>query len=265
MTKRILILSSADDWHALAIQAILRKRGADADILDTAKFPTELTLTHWGDAMTEIEFGGRRLSDYHAIWNRRAYRPKVAEEFTDSEEKAFATREAFEALWGAIYASGLPIYNLPEAERRASFKADQLRLAHEIGLPIPQTLITNSPDAARAFYEEQNRRVIYKAFTGTTWRMMDTRPLEAADLGDLWRVRYSPLIFQQLLDLGREYRVSVVEERCFAGEITLDHPGAQFDWRLDDNHGVSHVTLPADIEAKLQNAAPPPAPPQRRD
>ena len=252
MTKRILILSKEDDWHALAIQALLRKRGAESDLLDTAKFPTELVLIHQGDGMTDVEIDGKRLRDYHAIWNRRAHRPVVSAEFTDKDERAFAARECLEALWGAIYASGLPIYNLPEAERRASFKSDQLRLAREIGLAIPKTLITTSPDAARAFYEEHKKRVIYKAFTGTTWRMMDTRPLEEADLADLWRVQYSPLIFQEFLELGREYRVSVVEDRCFAGEIVIEHPGAVYDWRLDDNHGVYSVTLPADVEEKLQ-------------
>jgi glutathione synthase/RimK-type ligase-like ATP-grasp enzyme len=252
VTKRILILCKEDDWHAIALQALLRKRGAEADLLDTSKFPTDLTLLHRGADMAGVEIGGRRLSEYHAVWNRRAHRPVVAEDFTDADEKAFAERECFEALWGAIHASGLPVYNLPEAERRASFKGDQLRLAHEIGLNIPRTLITNSPEEARAFYEEQDRRVIYKTFTGTMWRMMDTRPLEEADLKDLWRVRFAPLIFQEFLELGREYRVSVVEDRCFAGEIVIEHPGARFDWRLDDNHGVRSVTLPGDVDAKLR-------------
>jgi glutathione synthase/RimK-type ligase-like ATP-grasp enzyme len=252
MSKRVLILCKEDDWHALAIQALLRKRRAEADLLDTSKFPTELTLIHQGTGMTDVQINGRRLSDYHSIWNRRAHRPIVGTEFTDPDEKSFVERECFEALWGALYASGLPIYNRPDAERRASFKADQLRLAREIGLNIPQTLITNSPEAARAFYEAHNKRVIYKAFTGTMWRMMDTRPLEESDLADLWRVQYSPLIFQEFLELGREYRVSIVEDRCFAGEIVIEHPGAQYDWRLDDNHGVKSVTLPSDVEEKLQ-------------
>lgn len=252
MTKRVLIFCKEDDWHALAIQALLRKRGAEADLLDTSKFPIDIKLVHSGANMTEVEFGGRRLSEYHSIWNRRAHRPIVAAEFTDADEKSFAARECFEALWGAIYASGLPIYNLPEAERRASFKADQLRLASEIGLNIPATLITNSPEEALAFYEQQNKSVIYKTFTGTTWRMMDTRPLTDGDLKDLWRVRYTPLIFQEYLELGREYRVSVVDNQCFAGEIVIEHPGAQYDWRLDDNHGVKSVNLPPDIEMKLQ-------------
>lgn len=251
MPKRILIFCKEDDWHALAIQGLLRQRGAEADLLDTSTFPTKITLVQRGEGMTDIEFGGRRLSEYHAIWNRRAHRPQVTAAFTDPDEKAFAARECFEALWGAIYASGLPLYNLPEAERRASFKADQLRLAREIGLNIPATLITNSPQEARVFYEEHQGRVIYKTFTGTMWRMMDTRPLTEADMADLWRVEYSPLIFQEFLPLGREYRVSVVQERCFAGEIVIEHPGAQYDWRLDDNHGVKGVTLPAEVENKL--------------
>jgi glutathione synthase/RimK-type ligase-like ATP-grasp enzyme len=250
MKKRVLILSFPDDFHALAIQTLLTKHDAEADIVDTGAFPTELTLAHRGDDFADVLLNGRPLSEYHAIWNRRAKPPRLSSDITSPEEADFAARECAQALWGAIYASGLPIYNRPEQERLAGFKPYQLKVARELGLRIPDTLITNSEEEARAF-ARKHTRVIYKTFSGTTWRMMDTRPLTEEDMADLWRVRYAPLIFQEFLERGREYRVSIVENDCFAGEIVLDNPEARYDWRLDDNHGVVKTELPEDIRARL--------------
>ncbi len=251
MSKRILILSFADDFHALAIQALLKKHDAEADIVDTETFPTALSLTHSGADFADIRLGGKRLTDYHAIWNRRAKPPLPSSDITNPQEAELARRECMQALWGALYASGLPIYNRPEYERAAAYKPYQLKLARDLGLPIPDTLITTSAEEARAF-AARHRQVIYKAFSATNWRLLDTRPLTAEDMDDLWRVQYAPVIFQEYLELGREYRVSLVEDECFAGEITLENPEARYDWRLDDTHGVVAAELPEEVRTKLQ-------------
>jgi glutathione synthase/RimK-type ligase-like ATP-grasp enzyme len=251
MPRRILILSFENDLHALAIQAQLKRHDAEADIVDTSKFPTALSLRQTGPDFSDIILGSRRLSDYQAVWNRRAKRPLPSPEISREDEGRFAARECYEALWGALYASGLPIYNRPEYELAANHKPYQLRLAQALGLNIPSTLITTSAEEALEFYR-RHQRVIYKTFTGATWRMMDTRPLAESDLEDLWRLQYAPVIFQEYLELGREYRVSLVEEECHAGEITLSNLKATYDWRIDDNHGVTPTELPPEIRERLR-------------
>lgn len=251
MTRRILILSFPDDFHALAIQKLLEKHGAAADILDTSAFPAAYSLTHSGSDFLDIQLGSYRLSDYHAIWNRRSHPPKIQSDIKNSDEASYAARECAHALWGALYASKIPIYNDPEAERRAGHKPYQLRLAHELGFRIPETLITTSPDAARSF-AERHSQVIYKGLGAVTWMMLDTRPLTTEDLDDLWRLRYAPAIFQEYIERGREYRVSLVEQDIFAGEVTVSHHEARYDWRLDDNHDIAAVELPGDVRIKLR-------------
>ena len=250
MKKRILILSFADDFHALAIQKLLERHGAEADILNTELFPTDYSLTHTGADFLDIRLGANRLGDYHAIWNRRSNLPKIQSEIPNPDEARYAARECFHALWGAFYASKIPIYNDPDAERRAGHKPFQLRLAHELGFRIPDTLITTLPDAAREF-AARHSQTIYKGLGAVQWMMLDTRPLMPEDLSDLWRLQYAPAIFQEYIERGREYRVSVVEESIFAGEVTVTSDEARFDWRIDDNHGITPVELPADIQTKL--------------
>ncbi len=251
MTRRILILSFHDDFHALAIQKLLEKHGAEADILDTSVFPSAYSLIHTGSDFMDIQLGAFRLSDYHAVWNRRSHPPRIQPDIKNSDEASYAARECAHALWGALYASKILIYNDPEAERRAGHKPYQLRLAHELGFRIPDTMITTSPDAARDF-AQRHPQVIYKGLGAVTWMMLDTRPLTQEDLGDLWRLQYAPAIFQEYIERGREYRVSLVEEDIFAGEVTVSHNEARYDWRLDDSHAITAVELPDDVRAKLR-------------
>ncbi|MBV9774994.1 MAG: hypothetical protein JO040_13655 [Gemmatimonadetes bacterium] len=251
MSQRVLILAPDNDFHALSIQALLRGRGADADIVDTARFPESLVLVQRGGASTEVLLDGKPLSGYHSVWWRRPHPPTPPAEVKVPEERRFASREAREALWGAIHAAGLPIYNSPQAEARAGYKPYQLRVAQECGLRVPETLITNSAEEVAAF-RERHPRVVYKAFSATTLAMTDTRPLSEGDLPDLWRLRYAPVIFQEYVELGREYRVTLVEDAAFAVEITLQHPAAHYDWRIDPDYRIAPAEVPPAIVEGLQ-------------
>ncbi len=248
--KRVLILSFAGDLHAEAIQALMSRYNAEADIIDTGGFPGELSLAHAESGFGDILFAGKRLTDYHSVWWRRVKPPRPSREIEDAEEYRFAARESREALWGAIHASGIPIYNAPQAERTACYKPFQLKIARECGLKVPDTLFTNSPEAVDAF-RGRHKEVVYKTFSGTTLMMTDTRPLTDEDLDDLWRLRYAPVIFQEYLERGREYRVTVIEDDVFAAEIRIKNPKAHYDWRLDQNYEVEKVTLPDELCERL--------------
>ena len=250
MQKRVLILSYADDYYAIAIQALLKNHGSVADIVNAALFPDVISLSHQGADFRHIMIDGKRLADYHSIWSRRSGPSQVNSELPNIEEARFAVRESMDALWGALYAAQLPIHNEPEAERKANFKPCQLRLAHTCGLKIPDTLITTSPDDVLMF-REKHHQIIYKGFSGLRSVVLDTRPLEDKDLPELWRLRYAPAIFQEYIEHGKEYRVTVFEGDAFAAEIRLSDEEARYDWRIDANYGVIETTVPTDIQAKL--------------
>jgi len=250
MGKRILILTRERDYHAHAIQALLRTQGHDADLVDTAKYPTSLRLSQGGRAAGEITLDGRPLSDYHAIWWRRVGYPKPTESL-EPEERRFAASECLDAMWGALHAAGIPIYNDPEAEQRADRKPYQLRLAYECGLRIPDTLITTSAEEVESF-RRQHGQVIYKTFGPTDLAVTDTRPLLNDDLPELWRLQYSPLIFQEFVPLGRDYRVTLVEDDIFAAEIEVTRDEARFDWRNDLAYRARPVELPTEVAEGLR-------------
>ncbi len=251
MPERVLIFSPDNDFHALAIQALLRARGAEADIVDSARFPESLPLVQRGGTSTEVFLDGRPLSEYRSVWWRRPHPPGPPAEVEIPEERRFASREAREALWGAVHAAGLPIYNSPQAETKAGYKPYQLRVAQECGLRVPDTLITNS-EAEVAAFRARHPQVIYKALSATTLAMTDTRPLSDGDVADLWRLRYAPVIFQEYVELGREYRVTLVEDAAFTAEITLQNRAAHYDWRIDPDYRVVPAELPPGVIEGLQ-------------
>jgi glutathione synthase/RimK-type ligase-like ATP-grasp enzyme len=248
--KRVLILATEDDFHAYAIQAMLRKQGADADVVDTGAYPTSLGLTCTGEALEAVTLGSCPIGDYHSIWYRRSRSPRPSDDITNDEERRFASRECEHALLGALYASGKPIYNNPDRERAASRKPYQLKVAHELGLRVPRTLITTSAAAAAEFVEQQGH-VIHKVFTGTDLMMADTRPMRPEDVADLWRLQYAPVILQEYLELSREFRVEVIENDCFVSEIRIENPKAHYDWRLDEDYRCTPATLPDDLLTRL--------------
>lgn len=250
MKKTVLILSVEDDYHAHAVQALLRKRGHDAHIVDTGLFPTELQLSQGGPGAAEVRLNGRPLHDYHSIWWRRVRFPVPSDEL-EGEERRFAFSECRDALWGGLRSAGIPIYNDPEAEQRADRKPYQLKLAHECGLRIPDTLITTSPAEVREF-RSRHEQIIYKTFNSTDIAVTDTRPLLDEDLSDLWRLKYAPAIFQEFVPLGLDYRVTIVEDDVFAAEIEITRDDARFDWRNDLAYQSRPAELPGPVAEGLR-------------
>ena len=91
-------------------------------------------------------------------------------------------------------------------------------------------------------FREKHRQIIYKGFGGLTSVVLDTQPLEDKDLPELWRLRYAPAIFQEYVERGKEYRVTIVEGDAFAAEIQLSDEKAHYDWRLDAKLDFIHFS-----------------------
>lgn len=145
----------------------------------------------------------------------------------------------------------------------AEFKPAQLRAAQALGLRVPRTLLTNTPDAVRAFVEECNGKIIIKAVakgvidpedvygTGQE-RFMYTSQVLPEHLTDLNGVRVCTHLFQELLPKFMDLRVVVIGKHVFTIGIHAHSEEAALDWRRS-YHDLSYSIeqLPNDIEQKL--------------
>ena len=85
------------------------------------------------------------------------------------------------------------------------------------GFDVPETLITNEPDEARAFLARHGR-VIYKSASGVR---SVVRELAETDLERLDDIRWCPVQFQEYV-AGRDVRAHVVAGEVFATEVASD-------------------------------------------
>ena len=158
-------------------------------------------------------------------------------------------REVFGGLWGLLNAAWV---NEPQRDDLAHRKSYQLRVAEEIELLTPDTLITSSPERARQFIaRNRSDQTICKAFSGTPHAWRETRVVGKEELDRLDLVRLAPVIFQQYVQ-GVDIRVTVIGEHIFPAEIHIKGDYG-YDFRMNyDRLRIRATTLPGDVEAKVR-------------
>src|SRR5215471_8620058 len=99
MQDAILIISPADDVHALALAAVLdRDFGTPAIIWDCGTLPLESQIDfRLDESVSEIRFkgpaGSHRLTDFHSIWWRRPASFRIDKSVTDAKVRRFCEAE----------------------------------------------------------------------------------------------------------------------------------------------------------------------------
>jgi glutathione synthase/RimK-type ligase-like ATP-grasp enzyme len=233
----ILVVSHQGDDHAAGVLGLLESAGHPVALLDTGQFPKSAAVRQrFGEA------GGFQFaSNGHAIdlsacgagWWRRP-QPLTLHDGLTPDVASFTYSECHEAMAGLWAALGLSWVNRPDADEVAHHKPYQLATALDVGLPIPKTLITNDPAAARGFIDEVGLgRVIYKTFLATEQHWRETRLVKADELALLERLRLAPVIFQEFVPAVADLRVTVVGDRIFATAITSPPNGYPVDYRME--------------------------------
>lgn len=256
----ILIISHPADEHAVAVLERLGGRGADALLLDTARFPRDIrmSIAHapGGASRAAVVIDGveQDLAAVGAVWWRRPLPFELHDELLGTDDRSFAHGECYAALrglWSCLDAHWL---NDPERDEIASRKAYQLKLAKSLGLRIPRTLITNDPAGAAAFIEAEGAAgTIYKSFSATERAWRETRLLRDEERALLDGVRFAPVIFQEHIEADIDLRVTIVGDRIFAAEIASGETAYRVDYRMTmDQAEMRSHDLPAALEAQLR-------------
>ncbi len=139
-----------------------------------------------------------------------------------------------------------PIVNRTAGGTSNGSKAYQALLVRECGLLTPATLVTNDPDAARRFYEECGRDVVYKSLSGirSIVRRLGREHLERLPL-----VRHGPVQFQAFVP-GDNVRVHTVGDRVFASRVQSE----AVDYRYGGREGHDVTMEPTSVPAAVEDA-----------
>lgn len=137
-----------------------------------------------------------------------------------------------------------PVVNRLAGGMSNSSKAYQALLVRECGLLTPRTLVTNDPDAARAFYDDCGGEVVYKSLSGirSIVRRLEPRQLERLPL-----LRHGPAQLQELIS-GEDVRVHTVGGRTFASCVHSEAVDYRYGTREGHETTMEPVELPAAVE-----------------
>ncbi|MDG5805879.1 ATP-grasp ribosomal peptide maturase [Streptomyces ossamyceticus] len=244
----VLILTCEQDVTADLVVARLNRTGVPVVRLDPADLPGGVALSGeyvHGAFRGHLSAGGRLvgMSGLRSIWLRRPGIPasRVA------EPSGWLTEESSQALYGMLRATGARWMNDPDAARRARHKPWQLRHAQQVGLPVPATLITTFPQAARDFAERFPDLVV-KPVSGThPQEPPRTVPTSRVAPGtDFAAVAFGPTLLQRRIAKTADIRLTAVGDRILAARKPV-HPDAHPD-EVDVRYAVSDAPWqPVDV------------------
>lgn len=238
----VILTHSQDNASVSLVSQAVSDLGAKVHRLDTDLYPQQLHLSSRLQAsprtrQVTARQGGRSidLTAAGAIWYRRfSAGSRLPAEL--GETRAACLAESRQTLYGAI--ASLPCFQLDRLHcvRQADHKEVQLNRAMQLGLTIPDTLISNDPAAVREFC--QGRSVITKTQTSfavyedNREQVVFTNEMRPEHLEDLDGLAYSPMMFQEKIAKQLELRATVVGTEVFcAGVDSQALAGAEIDWR----------------------------------
>jgi MvdC family ATP-grasp ribosomal peptide maturase len=240
----VLLLTHSGDYFTVdRVAQALSRRGVQPFRLDTDQFPlaVQLAARIGSEGLSHrLKYGEKSVSteEVQAVWMRRLWQPQLSKElaprFQEScaRESVAALRGFLDSLQEARWVDDLQ--RISEAEN----KLRQLRVARQVGLCIPRTLVSNDPQEARAFFQEVKGKIVAKLLTPLSLSMegssffLYTSVVKEEDLVEAEALRYSPMVFQEQIPKLRELRVVFVAGNLFVGALDASrYSTTTMDWR----------------------------------
>ena len=263
----VLIITHSHDNESIALVTdAVARYGGIAHRFDTDRFPTDLRLgCHYGAGGESLVLAG---DDYEldlgrvtAVWYRRVAIGQHIPHAMDVQLRRAAIDESRAMVQGMIASLGAfhldPVFRL----RRAENKQLQLKIAREVGLAIPRTLITNDPEAVHRFARDCGDGIVMKTLSSFAiyeqgeQKVVFTNALRPEHLAHLDELRYCPATFQEMVPKALELRITIVGQRVFSASIDSQKSDkSRVDWRRDGFgliDGWQPYPLPPEVEQRL--------------
>lgn len=262
----LIITHSKDNESVSLVMNAIEQRGGSTFRFDTDRFPTEVRLVaEYGETPERLlltsDGATLNLRDVSAIWHRRLNIGGRLPHEMERQFRAASLGEARATVMGMLASLGAFRMDAEPLIRRAENKQLQIQMARELGLETPRTLITNDPEAVRAFARTCERGLVTKMLSSfaiyedEAEKVVFTNPVTAEDLHDLDGLRLCPMTFQEQVSKTLELRVTIVGERVMAAAIDSQASArAAHDWRRDGAQLLrawQPYELPSTVEEKL--------------
>lgn len=261
----ILIFSGYADWHTDVVVDRLDHLGAEYIRVNAGDIGDELTVD-W-DLTNGMQFEswtrGMKVDNVRALWNRRFVPkrlnpdelPKSAGRFIHQEERRW-----FDELQRSL--DHVPAINDRHHNDRADSRILHLTAARDLGLDVPDTIISQRPEFVRQFIAE-NPDLVVKALQvdgahfDNQWIFAQTRRCDLSLLTDEV-IAAAPSIYQAIVPKIQDVRAVVVGDQVFCGALAFEE-GDPVDVRnavgLPEDgaptRSYSSATLPQEVNDQL--------------
>lgn len=262
--KSIFICTHINDAHAMLVQVALEAAGHRVVRWIGADCPTRQTQSLRIIPSPSIVFktdkGEYSSNEFDVIWWRRLTPAFLPRNVHPGDAEA-ANRE-----WEIMYESLSNVFkkeamwvNSFEGRRLGNDKIRQLACARDVGLKVPDTLVSNNIDDIRSFVANQSSNVVHKMFAPTSWANEEryararTTIVTSDHLLHEASLKLCPGIFQARVSKKVEIRATFMGNKCNAVEIEpRDEEGGVCDWRSipAEHWRMQPTTLPDDIHRK---------------
>ncbi len=245
----ILIIGSAEEYHAMYMHEYLKNKGEKVKYLDSRAIPG-CFISSWYTDKAKMEgyflIDGEKISfdSIKSIYWRWYYGINIYPK-SNSHDDVFnaqmVEREFTSFVISMFESLDCKWVNSNKAIEMHKNKPYQLHLMGENGIRIPKTLITTDKDEVIKFAEELNKDIIFKPVRGGA----HTQALTDEDLKPekLEMLKYSPVTFQEKLK-GVDIRVYGIGSEIFSAEIRTN----ALDFRDDPEAEIVPVKMPENIQ-----------------
>jgi len=259
---KIVILAYANDNHTAPLKWALEKAGYRVECWSGLGWSPEQQASITFDGSARLTLGPYTLEAGDIVWIRRPnppmHNPNVAE-----PDRKFAEGEYRWFSWSIMYlfeALGVRVINPYSASRFINNKSVQLVIAKDAGMLVPETLMSNSPEAAKSFLKQrEGHRTICKAFFPHVWQkgsggiaVTETFEISLDQLPADEVLTYAPAIYQEMVVKKFDVRMALLGTTVYS--YSLHNPKNALDWRQDAGQGlveVKSIETPAEVEAAV--------------
>lgn len=251
----IVIVTIAEDIHALAVQERVHAAGDDCHIVECDRIAQRDFLAYGinHDVIDHVlTSDGTRISISKAavLWLRRMRANQDLDRPLEHERAQLVIdSDCGGALMGllATHFRGKWI-STPDATYRASDKLGQLEVARQCGFAVPRTLVSQSREVVLRFHESCGGRVVVKTIVGGPGPFLQTVALDDPDALDEESFAAAPAIYQERVE-GRDHlRLNCFGDKSYAALISSD----DLDWRANLDVPITAYEVTAALHRKVR-------------
>ncbi|MGH2664296.1 MvdC/MvdD family ATP grasp protein [Flavobacterium sp.] len=264
----ILCISHSNDYYTVDIVIKrLKELGKEVYRFNSDDFSNKLNFDYTGSSegvsvtiqTPDLIFSS---NDIEAVWYRKLWGITLPEDLDTSFHNIYV--QEYSTMRNLFFGSlkNIPWMNPMNKDHEiAENKLEQLRLANESGLQIPESLFTNDAKKVKDFFYSVCKGNMIAKLHGSLSRSMSgdtpffpTTLIEETDLDNLDTLGYCPMIFQRNIAKAYELRIIYVDGVFFTGKINAETSvKGKTDWRVADDVSLAWepYVLPEEIGKRL--------------